>query len=180
MKNHRNHARHHLALILALVGLISTSTLVLSPSRPASAQAAGPSWSYTGSLSKARVQHTATLLQNGKVLVEGGSGDNSAELYEHTTGTWRYTGNLNRARSALHSATVLPNGKVLVAGGIGNCTSTECSILNSAELYDPATGTWSITSSLNTGRDQHTMTLLANGKVLVAGGSDYFSDLNSA
>ena len=71
-------------------------------------------------------------------------------------------GSLNTARSE-HTATLLPNGKVLVAGGIR-------SLLTSAELYDPASGTWTFTGSLNTAREQHTATLLPNGKVLVAGG----------
>ena len=57
---------------------------------------------------------------------------------------------------------MLPNGKVLIAGGWPGITS--------AELYDPATGTWTVTGSLNTARQGHTATLLANGTVLVAGG----------
>ena len=60
---------------------------------------------------------------------------------------------------------MLPNGKVLVAGGDG-----DSGILTSAELYDPATGTWTATGSLTTARSIHTATLLPNGKVLVAGG----------
>jgi len=60
---------------------------------------------------------------------------------------------------------LLANGKVLVAGGnFGNGTVT------SAELYDPATGTWTFTGSLNTAREEHTATLLPGGKVLVAAG----------
>src|SRR5207244_841009 len=59
-----------------------------------------------------------------------------------------------------------PNGKVLVAGG----WNTISGYLTSAELYDPASGTWTVTGSLNTARDGHTATLLPNGKVLVAGG----------
>jgi hypothetical protein len=62
-----------------------------------------------------------------------------------------------------HTATLLNNGKVLVASGDGGG--------NSAELYDPATSTWSSTDSMSTARYYHTGTLLDNGKVLVAGGS---------
>src|SRR5207247_947693 len=54
------------------------------------------------------------------------------------------------------------------------------SFLTSAELYDPASGTWSVTGSLNTGRDSHTATLLPNGMVLVAGGVNNSSYLTSA
>ena len=65
---------------------------------------------------------------------------------------------------------MLPNGKVLVAGGV-------LSSLDYAELYDPASGTWSVTGSLTDERLYHTATLLPNGKVLVAGGmgGQYFA-----
>jgi O-glycosyl hydrolase len=62
---------------------------------------------------------------------------------------------------------LLPNGQVLVAGGDGSSGVT-----NSAELYNPATGTWTATNSLTTARYAHTATLLPNGQVLVAGGED--------
>ena len=67
----------------------------------------------------------------------------------------------------VHTATLLPNGKVLVAGGQGTSGN-----LTSADLSDPAAGTWSATRSLNTARFGHTATLLPNGKVLVAGGNN--------
>jgi hypothetical protein len=66
---------------------------------------------------------------------------------------------------ANHTATLLPNGKVLVAGGSNNFETTE-----SAELYDPVTGTWTKTGASFSARTRHTATLLPNGKVLVAGG----------
>ena len=70
---------------------------------------------------------------------------------------------------------MLPNGKVLVAGGFASIR-----LLASAELYDPASGTWTATGSLATARDCHTATLLPNGKVLVAGGYDASGYLASA
>jgi N-acetylneuraminic acid mutarotase len=130
-----------------------------------------------GSLNTARRQNTATLLNNGQILVVGGLGSggilSSAELYNPTTGTWTPTGSLNTARFN-HTATLLPNGQVLVAGGQGNSSSP-----TSAELYNPATGLWTATGSLNIARQSHTATLLPNGQVLVAGGA-YSSYLNSA
>jgi len=72
MKNQRNQARYLVSLILALAGLINGATLMPGPARLVSALVVGPSWSYTGNLNTARAGHTATLLQNGKVLVAGG------------------------------------------------------------------------------------------------------------
>src|SRR5207245_7513099 len=85
--------------------------------------------------------------------------------------SWSYTGSLNTART-VSSATLLPNGKVLVAAGYGLAGPP----FNSAELYDPASGTWNSTGSLNTKRFGHTATLLPNGKVLVVGGSNIGSN----
>ena len=143
-------------------------------------------WSITGNLSVGRLYgHTATLLPNGKILIVGGIFSNglsqgelsSAELYDPATGMWTITGNLNTAR-ADHIAMLLPNGKVLVAGGAINC-GNYCSI-HSAELYDPATGSWSLTGNLNDARALHTVTLLSNGKVLIAGGVIGVQSLNGA
>ncbi len=79
-------------------------------------------------------------------------------------------GNLITARTG-HEATLLPNGKVLVAGGYGATVGAQVTdALSSAELYDPANGTWSSTGSLNEPRTESTATLLENGKVLVVGG----------
>ena len=72
-------------------------------------------------MATARYQHTATLLQNGQVLVAGGDDTGvSAELYDPTTGMWTATGNLATGRS-VHTATLLANGQVLVADGFGCC-----------------------------------------------------------
>jgi len=135
-------------------------------------------WTNTGSLNTARQTHTATLLPNGLVLVAGGDNNSgtlsSAELYDSATGTWTNTGSLDIARVD-HTSTLLPDGLVLVAGG-EIFVGTNGSVLASAELYDPATGTWTNTGSLNTARTGHTATLLPNGLVLVAGGTDLPTD----
>jgi hypothetical protein len=83
-------------------------------------------------------------------------------------GTWSTTGIMSTAR-IYHTATLLPNGKVLAAGGQNGVGSGKIN-LSSAELYDPSTGSWSSTGSMNNARRQHTATLLPNGEVLVAGG----------
>jgi N-acetylneuraminic acid mutarotase len=138
------------------------------------ALAAGPNWTNTGNLNQGRQSHTATLLPNGKVLIAGGNDGNrsfkSAELYDPATGRWSRTSDLNADRDS-HTATLLPNGKVLVAGGF-SCgpPPQSCFALTSAELYDPATGIWTVTGSLNTARNGHNATLLPNGKVLVVSG----------
>ena len=69
MKNQQDHARHHVALILTVVGLISAVSMMMIPTRRATAQGVAASWSYTGNLNRGRDSQTATLLPNGKVLV---------------------------------------------------------------------------------------------------------------
>jgi galactose oxidase-like protein/Kelch motif protein len=129
-------------------------------------------WRTTGSLNTGRALHTATLLPSGKVLVAGGlefvDSLNTAELYDPATETWSATGNFNTGRS-YHSAILLPSGKVLVAGGEGHIGDASNPV-SSAELYDPASGTWSVTGNLNTARGRRdTATLLLNDQVLIAG-----------
>jgi len=135
-------------------------------------------WSSTGSLANYRSGHTATLLPNGKVLVAGGD-TNTIELYNPATGTWTDTGRLGTVRYS-HTATLLPHGKVLVAGGGFFQNGSGMIAFASAELYDPATGTWTNTGNLNYPRYGHTAALLPNGKVLVAGGNNPNGNLSSA
>jgi N-acetylneuraminic acid mutarotase len=150
-------------------------------------------WTAAGNMATMRSSHTATLLPNGKVLVAGGyirstrehcgqpSGSPSvdctnplasAELYDPQTGAWSATLDMVAPRAG-HTATLLPGGRVLVAGGTGSADTSASGLhepLASVELYDPASGTWSATSSMVDSRDGHTATLLPDGRVLVAGG----------
>lgn len=116
-----------------------------------------------------RAAHTATLLNNGTVLISGGfsngSSDrlSSAEIYETSSKAFTKISDLNTVRVG-HSATLLPNGKVLIAGGYnGNSLST-------TEIYDPESKSFSPGPNMNTARYGHTATLLENGKILFAGG----------
>jgi hypothetical protein len=121
-------------------------------------------WASAGSMASARYNHTATLLDNGQVLVTGGQGaPAAAEVYAPASGTWSAAGSMLSPRYN-HAATLLSNGTVLVSGGYNG------GYLATAEGYDPASGTWSATGPMRAPRYLHTATRLPNGKVLVTGG----------
>ncbi|MDO8657225.1 MAG: hypothetical protein Q7K55_00685, partial [Candidatus Levybacteria bacterium] len=124
----------------------------------------------TGTMSYARYAHTATLLNNGKVLATGtvvsNDGQSIAELYNPVTKTWANTTGTMSYRRSRHTATLLNNGKVLLAGAAASSNAGQ----SITEVYDPSTNTISITGTMITWRNRHTATLLNNGKVLLAGG----------
>ncbi|HEV2222503.1 MAG TPA: kelch repeat-containing protein [Candidatus Acidoferrales bacterium] len=130
-----------------------------------------PTLTYTGSLNSARYGHTATLLNDGLVLIAGGSNSSgyvtSAELYG--SGTFTTTAGGFLSTGGYYPATLLNSGLVLVAGGDGPSGLS----VSSAELYNPSTETFSATGSLHTGRDAETATLLNNGEVLIVGGYNF-------
>ncbi|MCY1002889.1 kelch-like protein [Myxococcus sp. MISCRS1] len=139
-------------------------------------------WTSAGALVSGRGAHTATLLQNGDVLVAGGYAEQmgkgslaTAERYDPAKGTWTQTPPFAEKRGA-HTATLLPSGKVLIAGGYGGYQ--DLYFLSPCELYDPATGQWSSTSGVLTPRSNATATLLPLGKVLVVGGYGYNDEVH--
>jgi N-acetylneuraminic acid mutarotase len=131
-----------------------------------------------------RTGDTATRLPDGKVLVAGGENMDgntgsvlsSAELYDPTTRSWTDTRFMDMYHWS-HTATLLSDGRVLVAGGFtGNAGSGGSAFQASAELYDPGSGSWTTTGDMVTHIAGHTTTLLADGKVLVAGGTNANTD----
>ena len=125
----------------------------------------------TGTPVGPRFSHTATLLQNGKVLIAGGmerSGVwlDSAELFDPATGRFTPLDRMKARRSGA-TATLLRNGKVLIAGGNDSAGSS----LRSAELFDPASGRFVSTGDMNAPRAHATAILLKSGQVLIAGGN---------
>ena len=129
----------------------------------------------TGSLQHARGRHTATLLKDGRVLIAGGfavSGTTttpmaSAELYDPASGQFTTVGDMTSARS-YHAAALLPDGRVLICGGAGVVRETGVTpILNTAEVFDPATRGFTVAGNMMVTRSGHTATTLDTGQVLV-------------
>ena len=162
--------------------------MVMSPAQPARSVSApwrrlllllaltfglslGSAWAgaflSTGNLNVARSGHTTVKLADGRVLVAGGGAGttafSSAEIYEPATGKWTVTGSMNAARFNPRSVR-LADGRVLVVQG--SVSPQDGAVLMSAEIYNPADGTWSMTGAPATSGAQ-ALTLLPNGKVLM-------------
>ena len=124
-----------------------------------------------------RVMHTATLLSDGKVLITGGFAAatfpapalNLAELYDPVTNAFTAIAATMRSARTEHAATLLPDGQVLLTGG--QADNNDGDGVNTAELYDPTSRTFTaVASRMTSPRGGHTATLLPNGKVLLAAG----------
>lgn len=128
-----------------------------------------------GKMTMPRAEHIAVLLKDGRVLLAGGVGTGwtflaDAEIYDPVTNTFTKTGKMTTPRES-HTATLLTDGRVLITGGHqGRRSETE--IYSSAEIYNPANGTFTDAANLTVKRHKHAAVLLENGQVLIVGGSD--------
>ncbi|MCY1079507.1 Kelch repeat-containing protein [Archangium lansingense] len=159
------------ALVLVAGGEGATSKL-------ASAELYDPetgTWTATGNMGLVRYAHTATRLQDGRVLVAGGEPSDlsdefpeprgRAELYDPATGSWAATGRMNRPRRS-HAAVPLNTGHVLVLGGFHESAGIQAGV----ELYDPVLGSWSVLGPMQVRREFHAALLLEDGRILIVGG----------
>jgi len=128
-----------------------------------------------GKMVMPRSDHVAALLNNGKVLLAGGVGTDwtflaDAELFDPNTNTFTSTGRMTTARES-HTSTLLKDGRVLITGGHKD-RRANITIYTSAEIYNPASGTFTATGNLTVKRHKHDAVRLADGRVLIVGGSD--------
>ena len=134
--------------------------------------AAGNTWRAGPALPGPRYEFTATTMKDGRVLVAGGddgslassSALSSVEIYASGSG-WSAGQAMKKVRFD-QAAVLLADGRVLVAGGL----DASGTALNTAEVYDPATGRWTLTGTMSSARAGFTMTVLADGRVVAAGG----------
>jgi len=138
--------------------------------------AAGKWTTASGSMSAPRFEHTATLLDDGRVLIAGGQGPPvsgasaalaSTEIYDVAVDSFRKSNDMADARFN-HTAVKLPDRSILVVGGAGGPNGDIS--LSTAEVFSPGNGGWSSAGSLASSRSGHTATVFNDGRVLVAGG----------
>ena len=119
-------------------------------------------------MAEARIDHTATPLPGGGVVLVGGYNGsylNTIEVFDPATERFSMAGRLTEGRSG-HTATLLPDGRILIVGGVGRGWS----FLASAELVDPNSGRSEAVGPMSVPRESHSATLLADGRVLIVGG----------
>lgn len=136
-------------------------------------------WAPAASLTQPRRGHRAVVLADGRVLVAGGVDNGellpSTEVYDPATAAWSSTSPMSTPRLG-HSLSLLGDGRVLATGGTvpgddGTAAGGQTiRPVATAEIYDPATGTWAPASPMGSPRFEHTATPLRDGRVLITGG----------
>ncbi|HEY7637852.1 MAG TPA: kelch repeat-containing protein [Gemmatimonadales bacterium] len=163
----------HTSSVLLAGGYASSSSSAAS----SAAALIDPETNQVTSLQMAagRIYHTITPLPGSRALIAGGiDGDvtlSSAEIFIEASHTFALTGSMGEARSR-HAAAALPDGRVLITGGLvpvgaGPATTD----VASAEIFDPASGTFSPTGDMTTKRFNHSAIALDDGRILVLGGN---------
>lgn len=134
-------------------------------------------WTKTaGAMSTPRFEHSATALDDGRVLIAGGQGPPisgataalaTTEVYDPAVDSFRKSNDMGDARYN-HVALKLPDRTVMVVAGVGG-TNGDTS-LSTAEVFDPGDGSWTAAGTLTGSRSGHVAAVFADGRVLVAGG----------
>src|SRR6266568_764083 len=147
------------------------------------------SFSFVGMMSSPRMFFASAVLSDGRVLLIGGSNGTSpvaaTEIFDPVTNSVAAGPALSAPRMA-HSATTLLDGRVLVVGGTNVITNADGSTtpadLASAEIYDPSTGSFSVSaSSLAAPRRDHVAFLLPNNNsLLIVGGTSSSNEIATA
>jgi len=165
------------AVLLMLFGFLS-GALYAQTSAAVLPQVPSGTWAAAGQMSQARSGAASAVLNDGSLLVCGGTDAAgnvlaTAEIYG-ADGSFQPAAPMQMARTG-HTATWLSKGYVLVTGG----AAAGGGILNSAELYDPLANTWTLLPGMLDARTGHTATPLPNGGVLLAGGENSTGPLAS-
>ncbi|MFI0481128.1 Kelch repeat-containing protein [Actinomadura sp. 9N215] len=161
---------------------MTRSTQLLAGGKPtAGGAAAAGGWSPAGDLPSARqwfsAGESAVPLNDGSVLAAGGAvlrgkATDESLLFDPAAGEWTQTGKLTTGRLS-HTLTKLDDGRVLAVGGMPETNRSPFTFLRTAEIYDPGERTWTPVAEMGTARSLHSATLLADGRVLVTGGTGY-------
>lgn len=166
--------RVHLAFVLCILFV----PILLSPHRSlhsrTALRTAAPAWQWNAGpdLTFPHMGHTATLLPDGRVVVIGGLSDwtngvrlGYAEIFDPVTNSWSLAPGQSSKPRYQHTATLLQDGRILVVGG----SEAFGGVVDSAEIFDPATGLFTPIASPG-GMKQHSAVALLDGDVLVFGG----------
>jgi len=161
--------------VLAIGGYTASSGANVAELYVPSPSAGGAGgWTPVGPMGTGRYYHAATTMRDGRVLVTGGQNDvsaplASAEIFDPAGGTWARTAGAMVQARAQHASALLGDGRVLVVGGLGTG--------GTAELYDPAAGTFQAAGAPSANHPYPVATSLPDGRALVLGGFSFWAEI---